>query len=353
MNDIQWQVFAYIVAQVETPLVNAVSQVVNALLTFVGPPLKVALVLYIALTGVLIIRGETNEAGAALLGRFLKMGLVVWVLTGSGVYQQYVYDFFFNALPHGLADALTNSGGVNTVDANSFDQVWLKAWRAGLELWRTLGWRDLAEKIVVVLFWCASIVSTVFAFAIWLISRVLLALYIALGPLLIGLVLFPATRAIFERWIGSLISCVILQITTVVLLYIVLAVEQQVVGQVAAMGSVDPMAMMQVLLAGVIFFGVAAFVAFQLPGVASSLAGGLHFHTGALGRAASNVIGSTGRSQLDSQGNSHRVGRSGVAGAAHYAAEMAGRGAAASGRAVYQRIRPSTGGSLSDRGSST
>jgi type IV secretory pathway VirB6-like protein len=68
------------------------------------------------------------------------------------------------------------------------------------------------------------------AFAIWLISRVILALYIAIGPLLIGLALFPATRSIFERWIGSLISCVILQITTIVLLYIVLAVEQQVAG---------------------------------------------------------------------------------------------------------------------------
>jgi type IV secretory pathway VirB6-like protein len=55
-------------------------------------------------------------------------------------------------------------------------------------------------------------------------------LYIAIGPLLIGLALFPATRSIFERWIGSLISCVILQIATIVLLYIVLAVEQQVAG---------------------------------------------------------------------------------------------------------------------------
>ena len=351
MGDIQWQVFAYIVSQVETPLVSAVAKVVNAFLTFVAAPLKVALVLYIALTGILIMRGEANEAGSALLGRFLKMGLVVWVLTGSGIYQQYVYDFFFTTLPQGLSQALTSSGGTSAIDADSFDQVWIKAWRAGLEVWRTLGWQDIPEKIVVVVFWIASIISTVFAFAIWLISRVLLALYIALGPLLIGLVLFPATRSIFERWIGSLISCVILQITTIVLLYIVLAVEQRVVGQVVVMGAAEPMAMIQVLLAGVIFFAVAAYVAFQLPGVASSLAGGLNFHTGALARAARSVIGSTGRSQVDSQGNTHRVGRSGVAGAAHYAASTAGHGAAAGGRAIYQRLRPSPGGSLSDRGS--
>ena len=44
------------------------------------------------------------------------------------------------------------------------------------------------------------------AFAIWLISRVILALYIAIGPLLIGLALFPATRSIFEHWITALFS---------------------------------------------------------------------------------------------------------------------------------------------------
>jgi len=349
MDDVQWQVFAYIVSQVETPLVNAVSQVVNAFLSFVAAPLKVALVLYIALTGILIIRGEANEAGSALLGRFIKLGLVVWILTGSGAYQQYVYDFFFTTLPHGLANALTATGS-GTVDANTFDTVWIKAWRAGLEVWRTLNWTDIGEKLIVILFWAAAIVSTVFAFAIWLISRVLLALYIALGPLLIGLVLFPATRSIFERWIGSLISCVILQITTVVLLYIVLTVEQQVVGQVALMASVDTMAMIQVLLAGVIFFAVAAFVAFQLPGVASSLSGGLHFHSGAIARAAQTAIGSTGQRYVDGAGNSYRVGRSGLLGAGHIATSTVGRGAGAVGRSVYQRVRPSTGGSLSDTG---
>jgi type IV secretion system protein VirB6 len=348
MPDIQWQVFAYIVSQVETPLVLAVANVMNAFLNFVAAPLKVALVLYIALTGVLILRGQTDVAGSTLIGRFVKLGLVVWLLTGVGVYQQYVYDFFFTTLPQGLSAAVTSSGTA-PITANSFDQVWVKAWRAGLEVWRTLKWSDVAEKIVILAFWAAAILSTVFAFSIWLISRVLLAVYIALGPLLVALALFPATLSIFERWIGSLISCVILQVTTIVLLYIVLSVEQTVVGKVATMGSVDPMAMFQVLFAGVIFFAVAAFVAFQLPGVASSLAGGLHFHTGAVARSMQNVIGSTGRNKKDAQGNTHREGRSGAMGAAHYGASAAVRGAGAVGRAAYQRIRPSTGGSLSDR----
>ncbi|PWC40952.1 type IV secretion system protein [Azospirillum sp. TSO35-2] len=352
MGDIQWQIFAYIVSQVEAPLIVVVAEVFNAFLIYVAAPLRVALVLYIALTALLVVRGEVSETGAALFGRILRMILVVWVVTGAGVYQQYVYDLFFTTLPNGLTSALTSSGSVRIVNANSFDQVWLRAWRAGLEVWRTLGWSDIAEKAVVVLFWAVAILSTGFCFAIWLISRVILALYVALGPLLVPLVLFTATRAIFERWIGSLISCVILQVTTIVLLFIVLAVEQEVVGSIVRMGSVDPMVMLQVLLAGMIFFAVAAYVAFQLPAFAASLSGGLAFHTGALARAARGAVGSTGHSRVDGEGTPQRVGRSGALGALHHAAAAGWRAAAGPARPPHQPRRPPTGASLSDRGAS-
>jgi type IV secretion system protein VirB6 len=349
VEDIRFQIFAYIVSQVETPLVSAVADVFGAFLTFVGTPLKVALVLYVALTGLLLARGETSEPGSVVMGRAIKMAVVVWFLTGSGTYQQWVYNFFFQALPNGLSDALTSSGAVGAVSANSFDQVWVKAWTAGLQVWRASGYTEIGKQFCVIVFWLSAILSTVFCFAIWLISRVILALYIALGPLLIGLVLFPATRAIFERWIGSLISCVILQVTTIVLLYIVLTVEQRVIGSIGTMTNSESMTMIQVLLAGIIFFGVAAFVALQLPGVASSLSGGLSFHTGALARGMQQAIGSTGRSHTDAAGNVTRQGRGGILGGGHAAGSAVARGASAGGRALYQRIRPSTGGSLSDR----
>jgi hypothetical protein len=89
----------------------------------------------------------------------------------------------------------------------------------------------LPSSWIIVAFWIVAIVSIVVALAIWLISRVILAPYIAIGPLLIGVAQFLATRSIHERWIGSPVSHVILHITTIVLLYIVLAVEQQVTGQ--------------------------------------------------------------------------------------------------------------------------
>lgn len=347
MGNIQYLVFTYLVGLIEAPFLTATIQVMNAFLAFVATPLKVALVLYVALTGILIIRGDISEAGTTIIGRVLKMALVVWVLTGSGVYQQYIYDFFFVTLPSSLSQALSSSSAPAVVNSSSFDQVWIKAWRGGLEVWRALGWQDVPEKLLVLLFWIAAIISTVFCFAIWLVSRIILALYIAIGPVLVGLALFPATRSIFERWIGAMISCVILQITTIVLLSITLTVEQRVVGEIVTIGSTDPMAMIQVMIGGVILFVLTGFVAFFLPSIASTLSGGLSFHTGAIGRAIQNFIGSTGTKQRDNNGNLQRVGRSGAVGLTHYGAVSAGKGAMAVGRAAYRRIRPPTGGSLS------
>jgi hypothetical protein len=110
MEDVQWQMFAYIVSQVETPLVTAVTDVSNSFLAYVAAPLKIALVLYVALTGFLIARGEAPAPMSVLLPRMLKMAIIVWLLTGSGIYQQWVYNFFFITLPTSLTEALIGRG---------------------------------------------------------------------------------------------------------------------------------------------------------------------------------------------------------------------------------------------------
>ena len=175
MDDIQWNVFNYIVDQVETPLITTVGTVVAAFLTWVSAPLQIGLVLYIVLTGFLIIRGYHQEAAATLITRIISLAIVVWFITGAGVYQQYVYDFFFTTLPSSLSDAVTGGGGSAAINANSFDTVWIRAWRAGLEVWKTLDVTDVSEKLVVILFWLAGIVSTGLCFAIWLGRRLISA----------------------------------------------------------------------------------------------------------------------------------------------------------------------------------
>jgi len=348
--DPTYTIFSYVTSAVETPLLATIATISGAFLTYVATPLRVLSVLYLVMTGILLIRGELRDTSEVIFGRLFKLAIVNFAVTGAGIYQQYVSDLFLVVLPQSLATALQGAGS-NALNSGMFDKVWTQAWVAGLEVWKTLDATDITEKATVVLFWLSSIYSTIVAFAIWLVSRLILALLVALGPLLIPAAMFNPTRSLFERWIGGMISCIVLQIATTTLLYIVIKVELDVVSQVVAIGGAkDPMAMIRIMLSGIIFFAIAAFVAMQLPALASSIAGGIHFHAGSLVRGLQSAVGSTGRNYTDGAGNRSRVGRGGMAGAGQFAVSNAlsgVRAAAGFGRGVYQRLRPPPGGSLS------
>jgi type IV secretion system protein VirB6 len=179
-----------------------------------------------------------------------------------------------------------------------------------------------------ILFWLAAAVSTVVGFAIWLVSRVFLGLIIAVGPILIPLALFQATRSIFEHWISAMISCVLLQIMTIVMMTAITGTEQQILTsfrttmQSSATSTVDGMGL---LLAGVMFFAVAAFVGIHLPQVATSIAGGVHFHAFSFLRTTWNAGLSTGALGLRMV---TKLGRT------------AGDGAYKGGRAAWRRMNP-------------
>jgi len=325
-------IFQYLFDQIETPFLQSVGLLVTALINYAAAPLQVALVLYIALTGILIMRGQGGEAVSGLLGRCIKFSIVAWFATNGSVYATWVQNFFLTVLPNDITRAVSNAGnGGASITANSFDTVWNAAFQAGLSVWKLLDYWDVGEEIVIIAFWVSAILACIVAFAIWFLSHVILGLFIVIGPLMLGLVLFPVTKPIFERWIGAMISCVILQVLTVVIVSLTLRVELLLIQQILSTKGPNQYDQLRILLSGMIFFAFSAIIAFQLPGMATSLSGGLQFHTGAVARG----MVSAGRGAV-------ATGRGAVA-AGRGAVSVAARGVSA----VRQRIGPSTGGSLS------
>ena len=327
MRDLQ--IFQYLFDELETVFLQSVARTVSVLINYVAAPLQTALVLYVALTGILMMRGHASEAIGGLISRIIKFSVVLWFSTNGSVYATWVQDFFLTVLPTDLAHAVSSAGGGNNaVNANSFDTAWRQAFEAGLRVWKLLDYWDVGEEIVIILFWGSALVACIVAFAIWFLSHVILGLFIIIGPLVLGLVLFPATKAIFERWIGAMISCVILQVITIILLTLTLQVEDAIIQKILLYRGPNQFEQLRTLLSGMIFFVFAGLIAFQLPGFATALAGGLHFHTGAIARG----LGA----------GASRMGR-----AAGAAAKVADAGINRGATAIRQRIRPSTGGSLS------
>ena len=330
------RIFQYIFDELETPFLQSISAIVSALISYAAAPIQTALVLYIALTGILMMRGQGGQASSDVIGRMVKLAIVVWIATNGSVYTTWVQEFFLTVLPNDINKAVSNAGnGGATIDANTFDTVWKQAFEAGLRVWRLLDYWDLGEIMVIVLFWLSALIACIAAFAIWFLSHVILGLFIIIGPLVLGLVLFPATKAIFERWIGAMISCVILQVITVIMVTLTLRVEDMIVQKILNFRGVNQFAQMGTLLSGVTFFFFATVILFQLPGFATALAGGLHFHTGAVARGMATSGRLAGKATV-ATGKGAWTGGKALA-----------SGAVSGVTAVRRRIGPSTGGSLS------
>lgn len=295
MNPNDTHVFQLIFDQMETPLLASVSGLVQAVSAYSQTVLPAALILYVALTGLLIMRGMGTFPTSEFLTRALKLALVVWFVTDGTTYSQYITDFALTKLPTELANAVSGASTGISVGAGTFDSVWEPARDAGWRVWKQLSAADIGEEITVVAFWVLALASCVIGFTIWMLSHLILALFIIVGPLLIIAVLFPVTAAMFERWIGALISCVLVQFGVVVLLTLTLRTEAVLTAQVLAYSGPNVYAQLNLLLAiGAVFF-FACILAWQMPNFANTLAGGLHFHGAALVLLARNQAARAGR----------------------------------------------------------
>jgi type IV secretion system protein VirB6 len=152
-------------------------------------------------------------------------------------------------------------------------------------------------------------------------------LFVAVGPLIVGMFLFPATRSIFERWIGLLLSMIFLQVFVVSLLVMLMAAENALLANIDSAANGNPFAQVQVLFGAIILLIFVSVAVVQLPGAATAFAGGMQFHANVLARET------FGRSLTLASG----------------AARGAVRLAAAQGRAARERLtaRPTPGPSLS------
>ena len=284
-------VFQNIFAQVEQPLLGNVDGISDKLLAAVAGPLNAALVIYIAWLGYGIAFGRLTEPLRDTWGRVGKAAAIAGLLT-AGTYNPWIRDFFLNGLSNDLLSAITG-----TVGAQAFDQIWGMAWQGGLTVWKTLGYADFGLQFLVAVYWLVAILATAFGFLTFMISHVLLGLYVALGPIFIATYFFAATRSLAERWMGSVLTMIVLQFLTVSLLVVLIPAENQMLAGIGLVGVAgDSIAKVHAMLAVIVLFAVAIGVLIQLPGAASALAGGFHYHAGSLARATFGTAANLGRS---------------------------------------------------------
>ncbi len=293
-------------------LLQSVNGVINNGLAWAQPQIRAATVLFILITGWLILTGRMDKN--VLASRVLRIMAVGALLGSPGLFNTYVRDLFLNELPASIGGALT--GGPTYAPAAQFDALWNATQRiAATMLAEATGYTQFGERIVIRLLLAVSFVALVIIFLMWVIVRVIMGMVIALGPFLIGLFLFDATRPYVERWVGKLVSLTLVQVCISVMLQMLMGGFNNYVrvAQTNPGGSLDEKigAFLQVgawYWCGLFLIASLSIVAYSIGGgLATSFAPLTHSAAGMPGSAASGIARSGVALRRGAVGGYHRL----------------------------------------------
>jgi type IV secretion system protein VirB6 len=264
---------------------GAVNTIVGNLMPMAIAGFKAGLTVWIAYVCYRVILGRSSEPLWSVILKLVAAAAIGSAMSLS-MYNQGVTNIFLNDLPNHITSAIA---GGNNPTANSFDTLFDQAFTSGLKIWKGLSaWSivDYGTMGLVVVFWVLAAISEGIAYVIWLMSKELLALLIAIGPIPLACFLFPPVRSLFERWVGAVLSCILLQAMLAAFLGILVRVEMSMLANMTTSTAASGVGQIPLLLGVCLVFVVAALLVHQLPGAATGLSGGLSFHAAAVSRAA-------------------------------------------------------------------
>ena len=300
--------FEKVSATFDTNLLSGINAVIANGLSWAQPQVRAGATLFVLITGWLVLTGRMDKN--VLAGRVLRILAVAALLTSAGTFNTYVRDLFLTEIPSTVGAALT--GGTVYAPAAQFDALWNATQRmAAIVLGEATGWTQVGERVAVRALMAVSFVALVVIFLMWVVVRVVMGMVIALGPFLIGLYLFDATRPFVDRWVGKLVSLTLVQVSISVMLQMLMTGFNGYVRNVQNnMGaSLDEKigALLQVgawYWSGLLLIGSLTTVAYSIGG---GLAGSYAPHAQALGEAIQGTV----------QAMQRRAGNRAAAGALH------------------------------------
>jgi type IV secretion system protein VirB6 len=279
----------------------------------VDGPLRVALVLYFVLYGFAILRGSISEPLMDGAQRAVKLSFI-YVVATTAAYSQTVTEPIFTVLPNGLASAIAGADAPSI--GHAFDDFLGRGFDLASRTAQSASVTDPGPYLVALLIYAATVITSGLGFGITIISKVALALLIALGPIFIACSVFEATRRFFFGWLAQCINYIVLFVLIITVLQLVLDLVVQQWGAIEsqAIPSSGGLLFTAFSILGAVFF-------LHTPAIASGIAGGRRdgysglrraggFASGAVSSTASKAAAAVGRSRPSSRSNHGKTGGS-------------------------------------------
>ena len=252
-----------------TQLIGYITTQTSAIAAAVEPAAVTLATMYVMMWGFMSMTGRVQEPIWEGIKRIIFIVLILGVGLRMWSYNSIIVDTFFNA-PVQLAAAITGA----TTPVTVIDTIWDQGGLVGSNLWNKGGVLNGDFGFYLAGFTVYVVMGTVAVYTLFLmvLSKLALAIILALGPLFISLLFFEATRRFFESWIAQLANYALVAILSSLVASLMLQVVSSYASQTAARGTaiVTVDALNMVLCASLVFL-----VLRQIMSIASGLASGI------------------------------------------------------------------------------
>ena len=289
---------------IQTPFTNGMAATVNSAMSAIQGPLTALVVLWIIVTGILVLRGDVSVRTG--ITRIMSVSIVVGLLMSATLYNEYVVSFFTTGLPDWLASSLIGVTGTQP-SAHQFDVLWNSANELFGTALANLNFYNVLYSVELGVLQDLVVFPIGITFLIYELARIIMDVIVSIGPFVLAGYLFSATRGVADRWVGKLIALSILTLLVDVVLSIIIAGDQSYFkrehdqhdwryGHRAV----------TICIQFLIFLTLGSLITCFLPGIASFLGGGISVSPLAMAAAATRAGQLTGAFSKSTAGSGAR-----------------------------------------------
>lgn len=263
-------VFATISGQFDPALSAAATAVVSNAIAANAVILTSALTLYVITWGTLCAFGQVSvSALMAAAGRAAAVSLMMT----AAFFLPYIQQPFLTTIPNWIANAAGGGDGGNA--ATQFGQLWSATLHMEAQIYQQAsGIFYIAERIQAGIIAMGVGCLLVIDFFVWEIARWMMDVLVCVGPFVLWLYLFRATRDVPLRWFGKMVGILILYVLIDVTMQVVLRADMAFMESAQAAGGGLDLQLASLTSCFVFdIFGTAMLI--MCPMVASYIGGGI------------------------------------------------------------------------------
>lgn len=287
-------IYEWLYGEFDTVLTSYIAGTSGDVVAAITPTAYIMFGIYVVLWGFSMVRGLIDEPVMDGLMRLVKMAIILGFALGTGRYQTEIVTFFTDT-PTQLANYMTfgsdsaASGGIST--AQALDNLINATIDTAGAAWDKMSFLNpgtafgLGVASIIILL--GGLAFTVSAGVAILVSKIAMALLLALGPVFILMLMFKSTQRFFEQWFHQVLNYMIMLVLLLAVTSLFLRMCQEIITNSQAVIDSDPL--QAVTLVVVVSISCLALL-MNVPQIASALAGGLGLQTATgIGRRVGGV----------------------------------------------------------------